>query len=88
LPDILFIEAAVTNCLPRFDGHSLDVNVLDPDSILFVFKVIHEGRLIYVRNEERVWDVVEYVSRRYPERYFRYQQALKDIMAEVVGNGG
>ncbi|NPV80781.1 MAG: hypothetical protein HPY52_10975 [Firmicutes bacterium] len=55
---------------------------------MFVFKVIHEGRLIYVHNEERIWNVVEYVSRRYPEPYFRYQQALKDIMAEVVGNAG
>lgn len=88
LRNILLIESAITNCLPRFDGHSLDVNVLDPDSILFAFKVIHEGRLIYIRDEERIWDVVEYVSRRYPERYFRYQQALKEIMDEVIGNAG
>lgn len=81
------LEAELSMQLPPIGGHAFDVIILNPDKPIFAFKAISEGRLIYSSNQNRVTDVIEYVSRRYADLYPRYRQALEDIFAEVVSGG-
>lgn len=81
------LEAAISIQLSPIGGHAFDIVILNPDKPLFAFKAISGGRLIYSRNQDRVEDVIEYVSRRYADLYPRYRQALEDIFAEVVSGG-
>lgn len=81
------LEARVVTAMGRLDGHPFDVVVLDPDDAIFSFKAISTGRLIYMRDEERVTDFIETVARRYRDAYPRYKRALRDIMDEVSQRG-
>ncbi len=84
-----FMESEVCNLLQQFRGHPFDVVTLTMNSnnIIFCFRVIKEGRLIYARNIDRIQDFMEHVSRRYAEVYPRYKQALEEIIEEVISPG-
>jgi len=86
--EIMHMEAGITGELDPIEGHAFDVTILDLNNIIFCFRVIKEGNLIYAKNMERVTDVMEYVSRRYAEVYPRYRAALEEIIDEVVNHGG
>ncbi|NSW81659.1 MAG: nucleotidyltransferase domain-containing protein [Syntrophothermus sp.] len=77
------LEAEIALALTPLDGHPFDIVVLNPHNIIFCFEVIKSGRLIYCRDRERITDVLEYVSRHYPDVYPRYRQALDEIMEEI-----
>jgi predicted nucleotidyltransferase len=81
------LEAAISLRLAPVGGHSFDIVLLNPDKPLFTFKVITEGKLIYIGDNERITDVIEYVSRRYSDLYPRYRRALEEIFAEVMSGG-
>lgn len=78
------LEAGIANALGSYNGHPYDVTLLDIDNIIFCFRVIKEGRLIFARNHDRVTDIIEYVSRRYADVYPRYRMALEEILEEVI----
>lgn len=81
------LEAEISMQLPPIGGHSFDLFIINPEKPLFAFKPISQGKLIYSRNQDRVTDVIEYVSRRYADLYPRYRQAMEEIFAEVVSGG-
>lgn len=81
------LEAGIANSLSPVNGHVFDVVLLNPWNTIFCFRVIKEGQLIYVKNMERVTDVIECVSRRYAEVYPRYRAALEEIISEVISDG-
>jgi len=81
------LEAAIGNSFYPLNGHPYDIVLLELNNTIFYFKVIKEGCLIYVRNFDRITDIMEYVSRRYAESYPRYRIALQEIVDEVISNG-
>lgn len=81
------LEAGIALLLPPFEGHAFDIALVNQSKPIFAFRVISEGKLIYVKNRERVTDVMEYVSRKYADLYPRYRAALEEIFAEVVSSG-
>ncbi|OPX83559.1 MAG: hypothetical protein A4E53_04576 [Pelotomaculum sp. PtaB.Bin104] len=81
------LEASIRNSFHSFDSHTYDIVLLELNNPIFYYKVIKEGRLIYVRNIDRVTDVMEIVSRRYADLYPRYRRALQEIIDEVIANG-
>jgi predicted nucleotidyltransferase len=81
------LEARVAVALGRLEGHPVDVVLLDPADPIFSFKVISSGRLVYIRDEERVTDFIELVAQAYREAYPRYRRALREIMDEVRQGG-
>lgn len=81
------LEAEISIKLTPIQGHSFDLQILNPDKPLFAFRAISGGRLVYSRNDGRLAEVMEYVSRRYADLYPRYRQALEEIFAEVVSGG-
>lgn len=80
------LEAEIKDSFYSFNGHRYDILLLDSDNPIFSFRVIKEGRLIYVRNLDRITDVMEQVSRRYAESYPRYKAALQEIIAGVIAH--
>ena len=81
------LEAGISMRLPPIDGHPFDLVLINPDKPIFAFKAISQGKMIYVRDHNRVTDVIELVSRRYAELYPRYRRALEEIFVEVVSGG-
>lgn len=81
------LESKVALSLKPFEGHLYDIAFLSPRHPIFSFRVIKEGKLVYVRDMERIRDLMELVSRRYADVYPRYRLALEEIMAEVVSGG-
>ncbi|SHI78330.1 hypothetical protein [Desulfofundulus thermosubterraneus] len=73
--------------LPPYEGRPYDIVLLNPERLLFAFRVIKEGKLIYARDMERITDVMEYVSRRYADLYPRYRAALEEIFVGVMAGG-
>lgn len=81
------LEASIAMLLPPVEGHVFDIVLINQFKPLFAFKIISEGKLVYVKNLERVTDVIEYVSRRHADLYPRYRLALEEILSEVVSGG-
>lgn len=73
------IANAISNELPKLDGHPFDVVPLNTANSIFAFKVIKGGRLIYNRMPSVVTDFIERISRLYGENYPRYREALRTI---------
>lgn len=80
------LEADISNSFSPFNGHPYNITLFDLNNTIFCFRVIKEGRLIYVRNPDRVTDVMEDVSRRYADVYPRYKIALEEILSEVMSD--
>ncbi|MDD4238952.1 MAG: nucleotidyltransferase domain-containing protein [Desulfotomaculaceae bacterium] len=81
------LEASIRNSFYPVNGHTYDIVLLELNNPIFCFKVIKEGRLIYIRNIDRITDVMEIVSRRYADLYPRYRRALQVIIDEVIADG-
>lgn len=81
------LEDEIASSFIPMEGHPFDIVVLDPGKPVFGYQVLREGHLIYVRNHERVTDVLEMVSRRAADVYPRYRTALEEIIAEVLADG-
>ncbi|MCF8009875.1 MAG: nucleotidyltransferase domain-containing protein [Clostridiales bacterium] len=79
----VYLESKILNCLNSSTGFSYDIVVLNLDNIIFSFRVIKEGCLIYSNDPDRVRDFIEQVSRIYAEVYPRYRRALEEILDEV-----
>ncbi|TDA67773.1 MAG: nucleotidyltransferase domain-containing protein [Clostridia bacterium] len=74
------LEARIEGELPRLAGHRFDVNVLRPNDVIFSFKVISTGQMIYAADVEVVTDFVEAVARRYADIGYRYRRALEEAL--------
>lgn len=74
------LESRIESALGRLDGHPFEVTVVRPDRVLFAFRVIREGRMIYEANPDAVAEFVERVARRYPELAYRYRQAVQEVL--------
>ena len=61
--------------------HPFHVTVLSQRAPFLAFGAIHGGRLVYVRNEDRVTDFIEAVALQYRDEYPRYRQALRGVNA-------
>ncbi len=81
------LEAVIAGSFHPFEGHPYDIVLLNLGNPIFSFRIIKKGRLIYVRDLDRVQDVMEQVSRRYADVYPRYRIALDEILDEVVTGG-
>jgi len=81
------LEGEVVMALRPIEGHPFSVVLLNPCQPIFTFRVIKSGELIYVRNFERLTDVIEFVSRRYADLYPRYERALKEVLEEFRSAG-
>lgn len=75
------LEAQIETALGRIDGHAFEVIVLRPEAVLFSFKVIREGRLVFSRNRDVLLDFMERVARRYAEAGYRYRRALDEVLS-------
>ncbi len=73
------IANAISDELPKLDGHPFDVVPLNTANSIFAFKVIKGGRLIYNRMPSVITDFIERISRLYGENYPRYREALRMI---------
>lgn len=51
--------------LDREVGYPVDVRVLDDAPVTFLFHVFRQGRLLFVRDEERLADLMERTVREY-----------------------
>lgn len=78
--DYLAGELAIK--LEPIDGHPFDINVVLPGETIFAYRIISEGTLIYVSDQNRMRDLVEQVSREYAEKGYRYRKALEEIREE------
>ena len=74
------LEAEVEGALGRVQGHPFHVTVLSPHNVLFSFRVVREGSLVYVRDPEIVTDFIEQVARRYPDLAWRHRRALEEVL--------
>lgn len=74
------LEASIESELPRLQGHRFDVNVLGAQNVIFSFKVISTGRLVYAADIGVVTDFVEKVSRRYADIGYRYRRAVEEAL--------
>lgn len=74
------LEADVERKLQPLGGHRFEVTVLSPDQPLFAFKAIREGQIVYIRDEDTVFDFVEKVSRSTAELLPRHQRALREVL--------
>lgn len=81
------LVASINNLFYPLDGHVYDIVLLELNNPIFCFKVIKEGRLIYIKTAERIADVMEIVSRHYADLYPRYRRALQEIIEEVIADG-
>lgn len=81
------LGASIRNLFYPVNGHPYDIVLLELNNPIFFYKVIKEGRLIYVRNFDRITDVMEIVSRLYADVYPRYRRALQEIIHEVIADG-
>ncbi len=81
------LESSIRNMFFPLNGHTYDLVLLEFNNPIFYFKVIKEGKLIYIRNIDRITDVMEIVSRRYADSYPRYRRALQEIIDEVIADG-
>ncbi len=66
--------------LKNVGNHEYDISFIDPDSTIFTFRVFSEGKLIYVKDENFLTDMLEKVSRRYADDGPRYLRALEEIL--------
>ncbi len=53
--------------LGRYGPHPFQVVALRPEQNSFTFRVLRDGELVYVANEERVTDVIEAVGRQHDD---------------------
>ncbi len=74
------IQAEILDELPLLKTHSFDLVILNKASAIFAYRVISQGRLIYVADDEAVTDFIELVSRLRADNYPRYRQALESIV--------
>lgn len=74
------LEAAIESELPRLQGHGFDVNVLRAQNVIFSFKVISTGKLVYAADMDVVTDFVEKVSRCYADIGYRYRRAVEEAI--------
>lgn len=85
-PDVLYsekeaekIQEEILQELPPINKHPFDIIILNRSSAIFAYRVIAQGRLIFVRDLEAVTDFMEMVSRLRAENYPRYRRALEEI---------
>ncbi len=78
------LETAIAYLLGTFNNKHYDITFVSPQSPIFSYRIIKDGCLIYVKNMDRITDIIEDVSRRYSEVYPRYRAALEDILSEVI----
>ncbi len=76
------LEAAVEEALDRVSGHPFHASVLRPEEVLFAFKVIREGKLVYCRSEEVVGDFMERVARAHHDLGYRHRHALQEALGQ------
>lgn len=78
------IQSEVEETLGCFEGHPFDVTVLHRGSkSLFAFRVLDEGKVVFVGDRDQYTDFLERTARRYGEVNFRYQRALKEVLEDV-----
>lgn len=78
----LQLEAEAQLRLGRWKGHPFHVTVLDPRQPLFSFRPLHEGRLVYVGNEQVLTSFLERVARAYADLYPRHRRAVQEVLEE------
>jgi len=78
------LEATIAYSLGTFNNKHYDIIFVTSQNSIFSYRIIKDGRLIYVKNKNRITDVMEDVSRRYAEVYPRYRVALEEIVNEVI----
>lgn len=79
--EIQILEGEVALLFRPFEGHPFDVVIVDTDSVLFAFRVIKEGVPLYIKDRDKLADIIEKVSRRYEEVGVRHLIAINDILA-------
>ncbi len=77
-------EVKLYDRLRRFENHPVDLTIFDPGDTLFSFRILSEGRPLLIRDPDLLGEYRERVSRRHFEVYYRYRQAV----AEVLGAKG
>lgn len=83
-PDCGDLLDRVGAALGEVDGHPFAAAILRPDEIIYSFKVIQEGKLVYTRDRAAVWGFVEYVTRRHPDIAYRYYEATWEVFGQVL----
>lgn len=78
-----FLVVDLLEKLPPIKGRVYDIVVLNRQNVIFAYRVISKGKLIFTRSTEVVTDFIEFTSRRYADVYPRYKKALQEIVAEV-----
>lgn len=63
--------------------HPFHLTLLDRRQPIFSFRVLKEGRLVYVRDEDALYSFVERVARLYGEWAPRYQRALQEAVGKA-----
>lgn len=76
------LEAEIEDALGRVEGHPFDATVLSPRNVLFSFKVVREGQLVYARDRATVTDFIERVARPYADLRRRHERALAEILGD------
>jgi len=79
--DFAGLASRMEEALGRVEGHPFNVVILRPEEVIFSFRVIREGRLVYGRDREALWDFVERVARRYPDAAYRHRRALEEVLS-------
>jgi predicted nucleotidyltransferase len=72
--------AKLANALGNYEGHIFDIVSIGNVNNILAFKILKKGEPIYIKDEGKVTDMIEIVSRLYSENYPRYKEALKIIL--------
>ncbi|MGE5557829.1 MAG: nucleotidyltransferase domain-containing protein [Bacillota bacterium] len=80
------LEGKIALRLNPINNHIFDLTVVNPENTIFVFRIIKEGLLLYTGDEDKLYDIVEKVSRDYDEKGFRHRLAMQEILGEDVKN--
>ncbi|MDN5313331.1 MAG: uncharacterized protein PWQ68_2305 [Thermoanaerobacteraceae bacterium] len=75
-----FLLAKLANALGNYEGHIFDIVSIGNVNNILAFKILKKGEPIYIKDEGKVTDMIEIVSRLYSENYPRYKEALKIIL--------
>lgn len=78
--DTDLLVARLSLDLGLLDGREPDLVVLNHCTEIFAFRVLSEGKLVFVGDEDALADFVETVSRAYGEVYPRYRRAREEIL--------
>ncbi|MFZ5592470.1 MAG: nucleotidyltransferase domain-containing protein [Bacillota bacterium] len=81
--EAFLLEGQIAARLEPVGGRVFDINFIDPARPILAVRIFNQGRLIYCRDQDRLSDVMEQVSRLYAEVYPRYRQALEEMLANV-----